>query len=144
MSYTRPIFTIGERYRAKKDFVSSATSFVAGEILVFDRNAYSHYDNSFVYEFKAESDGRIKEWWLHENRPAESWKEYFEPVGLAETNGTSPLQQKGNGDPVSLSTSVTKRKKAPKMTVILRGLPKGFDWGWYSREDPRMHLQIVD
>ncbi len=30
------------------------------------------------------------------------------------------------------------------MTVILRGVPKGLDWGWYSREDPRMHLQIVD
>jgi hypothetical protein len=30
------------------------------------------------------------------------------------------------------------------MTVILRGVPKGFDWGWFSREDPRMHLQIVD
>jgi hypothetical protein len=42
------------------------------------------------------------------------------------------------------STAISKRKKAQKMTVILRGVPKGFDWGWYSREDPRMHLQIVD
>ncbi|MBI1832499.1 MAG: hypothetical protein HYR84_13740 [Planctomycetes bacterium] len=45
---------------------------------------------------------------------------------------------------MSSTTTITKRKKAPKMTVILRGVPKGFDWGWYSREDPRMHLQIVD
>jgi hypothetical protein len=30
------------------------------------------------------------------------------------------------------------------MAVILRGVPKGFDWGWFSREDPRMHLQTVD
>ena len=30
------------------------------------------------------------------------------------------------------------------MTVILRGVPKGFDWGWFTREDPRMHLQTVD
>ncbi len=30
------------------------------------------------------------------------------------------------------------------MTVILRGVPKGRNWGWYSREDPRMHLQTVD
>ena len=30
------------------------------------------------------------------------------------------------------------------MTVILRGVPKGFDWGWFTREDPRMHLKTVD
>jgi hypothetical protein len=45
---------------------------------------------------------------------------------------------------MSASTTVSKRKKAPPMTVILRGVPKGFDWSWYSREDPRMHLQIVN
>jgi hypothetical protein len=42
------------------------------------------------------------------------------------------------------TTTISRRKKAPKMTVILRGVPKGFDWGWFSCEDPRMHLQIVD
>jgi hypothetical protein len=42
------------------------------------------------------------------------------------------------------TTTIAKRKKAQKMTVILRGVPKGMDWGWYSREDPRMHLQVVD
>jgi hypothetical protein len=30
------------------------------------------------------------------------------------------------------------------MPVILRNVPSGFNWGWYSREDPRMHLQVVD
>ena len=42
------------------------------------------------------------------------------------------------------STTAVNRKKAQKMTVILRGVPKGMNWGWYSREDPRMHLQVVD
>ena len=42
------------------------------------------------------------------------------------------------------SAATAKKGKAQKMTVILRGVPKGMDWGWYSREDPRMHLQIVD
>jgi hypothetical protein len=45
---------------------------------------------------------------------------------------------------VSSGTTISKKKKAQKMTVILRGVPKGFNWGWYSREDPRMHLQLVD
>lgn len=30
------------------------------------------------------------------------------------------------------------------MAVLLRDVPPGFCWGWYSREDPRMHLQTVD
>ena len=30
------------------------------------------------------------------------------------------------------------------MPVILRNVPAGYNWGWYSREDPRMHLQVVD
>jgi hypothetical protein len=45
---------------------------------------------------------------------------------------------------MSSTATTAKKKKAGKMTVILRAVPKGFDWGWYSREDPRMHLQIVD
>ncbi len=30
------------------------------------------------------------------------------------------------------------------MSVILRNVPKGYSWGWFSREDSRMHLQTVD
>lgn len=30
------------------------------------------------------------------------------------------------------------------MAVILRDVPAGFNWGWFSREDPRMHLQTLD
>ncbi|MBI3411938.1 MAG: hypothetical protein HY040_26710 [Planctomycetes bacterium] len=30
------------------------------------------------------------------------------------------------------------------MTVILRDVPPTYDWGWFSREDQRMHLQSVD
>lgn len=26
----------------------------------------------------------------------------------------------------------------------MRSVPSGYDWGWYSREDQRMHLQTVD
>jgi hypothetical protein len=30
------------------------------------------------------------------------------------------------------------------MAIMLHNIPKGHNWGWYSREDPRMHLQTVD
>lgn len=42
------------------------------------------------------------------------------------------------------SRTVIPRKKGPRMAVILRNVPKGYNWGWFSREDPRMHLQTVD
>jgi hypothetical protein len=30
------------------------------------------------------------------------------------------------------------------MPVILRDVPPTYHWGWYSRENQRMHLQVVD
>ncbi len=30
------------------------------------------------------------------------------------------------------------------MAIILQDVPPGINWGWFSREDPRMHLQAVD
>jgi len=81
VSYTQPIFTPNLRYRVKQTFSSGPTStFIAGEILVFERDAYSHYDNNFVYVFRAEGDGQTKEWWLPEGQPKAAWREYFEPA----------------------------------------------------------------
>jgi hypothetical protein len=41
-------------------------------------------------------------------------------------------------------TVVSERKPRPFMPVFLRGVPTGHNWGWYSREDPRMHVQSVE
>jgi hypothetical protein len=38
----------------------------------------------------------------------------------------------------------TSERNGRDMAVILRGVPKGYNRGWFSREDPRMHLQTVD
>ena len=47
---------------------------------------------------------------------------------------------------VSTSTHrVVRRGRTKKpVAVILKNVPPGYDWGSYSREDPRMHLQTVD
>ena len=37
-----------------------------------------------------------------------------------------------------------RRSSRIAMPVIVKNIPAGYDWGWYSREDPRMHLQVVD
>jgi hypothetical protein len=38
----------------------------------------------------------------------------------------------------------TSERNGRDMAVVLRGVPKGYSWGWFSREDPRMHLQTLD
>jgi len=40
-------------------------------------------------------------------------------------------------------TTRPKNRKA-RPVIILHNVPKGHNWGWYSREDPPMHLQTVD
>src|SRR5688572_10780455 len=42
---------------------------------------------------------------------------------------TEPRPKQGNGH---------------DMTVLLRDIPPTYDWGWFSREDHRMHVQTVD
>jgi hypothetical protein len=37
-----------------------------------------------------------------------------------------------------------KARSQTAMPVVLRNVPPGCTWGWYSREDPRMHLQTLD
>ena len=40
-------------------------------------------------------------------------------------------------------TTPTRRLRSA-MSVVIRNVPKGHNWGWYSNEDPRMHLQSVE
>lgn len=85
MSYTQPIFIPGRHYQVKRSFKSGpASAFVAGEVLVFERDTYSPYDNCFVYVFSAEKGSEKKEWWLLEGQSKESWRQFFEqlPVGV--------------------------------------------------------------
>lgn len=32
----------------------------------------------------------------------------------------------------------------PEMAIVIKDVPPGHHWGWFSREDPRMHIQTVD
>jgi hypothetical protein len=81
MNLQKPIFETGSRYLVKKSFISGPSTFIAGEIVVFTCDGYSHYDNSFVYEFHSQGDGKDKTWWLHKDEPAEMWKQFFELLG---------------------------------------------------------------
>lgn len=44
-----------------------------------------------------------------------------------------------------IATGSRKQKSAREARmVILENVPSSYNWGWYSREDARMHLQPVD
>lgn len=57
--------------------------------------------------------------------------------------------KKGRGG-VTLAIQANKPPRSPRrqsgseMAIHLRNVPPGYDWGWFSREDARMHLQPVD
>jgi hypothetical protein len=37
-----------------------------------------------------------------------------------------------------------KAQRSKPVAIVLHDVPPTYDWGWFSREDPRMHLQNVD
>jgi|LSQX01.3.fsa_nt_gb hypothetical protein len=43
-----------------------------------------------------------------------------------------------------LAEQLSKQSGRQAMAVILRNVPPSYNWGFYSREEPRMHLQVVD
>lgn len=79
MNQQKNIFEVGRQYKVKQSFTKHLFNFVAGEILVYERYYYSHYDNSSAYGFRAEN-GEEKEWWLHDQEPTDSWEQFFEPI----------------------------------------------------------------
>ncbi len=76
----RDIFTAGSRYRAKKSFMSGDSTFLYDEILIFESDGYSRYDDCFIYTFHSQTDGQKKSWWLGYGEPSTAWLDFFEPL----------------------------------------------------------------
>lgn len=75
------MFKKGALYRAKVTFVSGPSEFSEGEVLAFEGDSYSHYDNSSVFQFRNVATKELKGWWLHDEEPVEKWKRFFSEVG---------------------------------------------------------------
>jgi hypothetical protein len=73
-------FTIGCSYRVRKDFEALRDSFAAGEILIYQSDAYSRYDNCTGYFFSQSGSSRGRIWDLMDDDPVEKWKEFFEEI----------------------------------------------------------------
>jgi hypothetical protein len=72
----RHIFLQGITYKALKNISSGTFKFYAGEALVFLRDGYSPYDESFIYEFRSD-EGVTKSWIMPEDASENYWEQYF-------------------------------------------------------------------
>lgn len=74
----KTLFTPGAHYRVKQSFQSFGT-WTTGEELIFNSVAYGAYENTHFYSFTVVGNGE-RTWRLNDAEPAESWKQYFEPL----------------------------------------------------------------
>ena len=65
-------FTQGKSYKLLKSVRSQTSEFEEGERVQFESTAYSPYDSSTAFVFKACSGGELKTWFLHDDDPDES------------------------------------------------------------------------
>ena len=70
-------FEKGRSYRVRKSFAALRDSFREGEILRYQKSAYSRYDGMSGFLF-GDSEGKIRCWDIHDDERLEVWSEFFE------------------------------------------------------------------
>lgn len=70
-------FKIGKNYGVVNHLRTPTSEFAAGEILTFESEAYSAYDSSTAFNFRA-ADGTLKTWFLHDDHPDNSGELFYD------------------------------------------------------------------
>jgi hypothetical protein len=73
-------FVVGKSYRVCKDFKCLRDSFRAGEVLIYDSDAYSRYDSYTGYFFSQPGAKQLRAWDLHDDEQLEIWRDLFEEI----------------------------------------------------------------
>jgi hypothetical protein len=73
-------FEVGRVYSVLKSFKSLSFEFTLGQRFTFESEGYNRYDSTTIYNFRSEKDAQIYQWWLHDDVPLETWKEFLEPT----------------------------------------------------------------
>jgi hypothetical protein len=73
-------FEVGHQYRVRSDFKALRDNFRAGEMLTFERDAYSHYHGYTGYFFSQTGTEQIRVWDIHDGENLSCWRELFEEV----------------------------------------------------------------
>lgn len=73
-------FEHGQRYRVLMDFDSLRDHFRAGEVLVYDHDTYSRYDNCTAYIFTRPGSTLVRCWDLYDDDDLSMWEMLFQPL----------------------------------------------------------------
>ena len=73
-------FAVGRSYRVRRDFKALRDTFAAGEVLVYESDAYSHYHGYTAYVFSQSGREQKRVWDIHDDDTVESWRELFDEV----------------------------------------------------------------
>ena len=73
-------FIPGRRYRVREAFQAHRDRFQAGEILTYDRDAYSAYHGCTGYFFSQPSSDSLRSWAGYDNDDPARWNEFFEAM----------------------------------------------------------------
>ncbi len=82
-------FVTGRRYRVRRSFEALRDTFQGGEVLTYERDAYSRYDGLTGYFFSQPGSDRLRAWDISDDQDLETWRQFFEEI-QAETPGSSP------------------------------------------------------
>ena len=73
-------FVVGRHYRVRHDFQALRDRFEAGEVLVYERDAYSRYDSCTGYFFSQPDVTYLRTWDVYDEEELEVWRELFEEI----------------------------------------------------------------
>ena len=73
-------FVVGRHYRVIRDFQALRDTFTAGEILVYERDAWSRYDGITGYFFSEAGSGELRSWDIDDGEDLGVWRDLFEEL----------------------------------------------------------------
>lgn len=82
-------FIPGRHYRVRETFKALRDSFVAGEVLIFDSQAWSRYDGITGFFFRQPGHAGLRVWDMADEEDISVWETFFEelPDTLDEKEG---------------------------------------------------------
>jgi hypothetical protein len=81
-------FAVGQRYRVRRDFQSLRDSFRAGEVLTYERDTWSRYDECTGYVFTQSGTSILRLWDVYDTEDVAVWRDLFEALPDVEPSAT--------------------------------------------------------
>ena len=73
-------FTRGKHYRVRQSFAALRDSFIAGDVLIFDSDAWSRSEGITGYFFRQGGREALRVWDIDDDADLDIWRELFEEL----------------------------------------------------------------